>query len=134
MEIEVPRRPAVQPMLTLARQRLLATMNGPRKALIASNPGGGLPLMEMFSRHTSRELPNRGESAQECFATLLDDFLLMVHSGQTEHGCDVSRGLHIQKLLQTITYMVGGSRLGLPAEPRPHWVSDVGPDAAAASR
>jgi hypothetical protein len=47
-------------LLTLARQRLLAQADGPRKALIASNPGGGLPLMEVFSRHTSRELPNCG--------------------------------------------------------------------------
>ena len=46
--------------LTMARQRLLAEARGPRKALVASNPGGGLPLMEMFSRHTAKELRNRG--------------------------------------------------------------------------
>src|SRR5438105_7669204 len=34
-------------LLTLARQRLLAEAPGPRKALIASNPGGSLPLLEM---------------------------------------------------------------------------------------
>ena len=90
--------------------------------------------VSVYGQHGHRQLPTRTESAQDSFHTLLDEFLAMVHSGQTEHGCDVSRGLHIQKLLQTITYMVGGSRLGLPAEPRPHWVSDVGPDAAAASR
>jgi hypothetical protein len=46
--------------LTLARQRLFTESPGPHKALVASNPGGGLPLLEMFSRHTARELRNRG--------------------------------------------------------------------------
>jgi predicted dehydrogenase len=88
----------------------------------------------VFGPHGYLELPTRTESAQDSFHTLLDEFLAMVHSGQTEHRCDVSRGLHIQRLLQTITYTVGGSGLGLPAAHRPHWVSDVGPGAAAAPR
>jgi len=53
--------------LTLARQRLLVGGNGPRRALIASNPGGGLPLLEMFSRHTARELKNRGYETTALF-------------------------------------------------------------------
>ena len=44
----------------LARQRLAAAKAGPRKALVASNPGGGLPLLETFSRHTAQELRNAG--------------------------------------------------------------------------
>jgi predicted dehydrogenase len=88
----------------------------------------------VYGLHGYLELPTRTESAQDSFHTLLDEFLAMVHSGQTEHDCDVSRGLHIQRLLQTVTYLVGGSGLGLPAEPRPAWVSDVGPGAAAAPR
>jgi len=88
----------------------------------------------VYGTHGYLELPNRTESAQDSFHTLLDEFLAMVHSGQTEHSCDVSRGLHIQRLLQTITYMVGGSGLGLPAQARQAWVSDVGPGAAAAPR
>ena len=88
----------------------------------------------VFGQHGYLELPTRTESAQDSFHTLLDEFLAMVHSGQTEHDCDVSRGLHIQRLLQTVTYMVGGSRLGLPADSHPNWVSDVGPGAAAAPR
>jgi hypothetical protein len=50
---------AIVPLL-LARQRLLAEEHGPRKALVASNPGGGLSLLETFSRNTSQELRNAG--------------------------------------------------------------------------
>jgi hypothetical protein len=46
--------------LVLARQRLLAEARGPRRALVASNPGGGLPLLEVLSRSTARELSNAG--------------------------------------------------------------------------
>lgn len=53
------RDPAMLALL-LARQRLLARHDGPPHALVASNPGGGLPLLEMFSRQTIRELRNCG--------------------------------------------------------------------------
>jgi hypothetical protein len=43
----------------LARQRLL-TSAAARKALVVSNPGGGLPLLETFSRSTAKELYNGG--------------------------------------------------------------------------
>jgi hypothetical protein len=52
--------------LALARQRLMVG-RGPRKALVASNPGGGLPLLEMFSRHTARELRNGGYDTTAMF-------------------------------------------------------------------
>jgi hypothetical protein len=45
--------------LMLARERLLNS-DGPRRALVASNPGGGLPLLETFSRSTIQELRNAG--------------------------------------------------------------------------
>jgi hypothetical protein len=45
--------------LMLARSRLLKA-SSPPKALVASNPGGGLPLLESFSRNTARELANAG--------------------------------------------------------------------------
>jgi hypothetical protein len=51
--------PAVIALL-LARRHLLERQNGPRKALIASNPGGSLPLLEVFSRLTARELKQGG--------------------------------------------------------------------------
>ena len=50
---------AVIPLM-LARQRLAAAQPGPRRALVASNPGGGLPLLETFSRHTAQELRTAG--------------------------------------------------------------------------
>jgi hypothetical protein len=46
--------------LMLARPRLLAEARGPRRVLIASNPGGGLPLLETFSRNTAKEFKNAG--------------------------------------------------------------------------
>jgi hypothetical protein len=50
---------AVVPLM-LARQRLLAEQSGPLRALVASNPGGGLPFLETFSRNTAQELHNAG--------------------------------------------------------------------------
>jgi len=58
--------PAVVPLM-LARQRLLAEARGPRRALIASNPGGGLPLLEAFSRNTAKELHNAGYQTTSLF-------------------------------------------------------------------
>jgi hypothetical protein len=52
------RNRAVVPLL-LARQRLLTQTETPR-ALVASNPGGGLSLLEAFSRSTARELRRAG--------------------------------------------------------------------------
>jgi hypothetical protein len=46
--------------LMLARERLLAASDAVPKALVASNPGGSLPLLEMFSRNTANELRNAG--------------------------------------------------------------------------
>jgi len=50
---------AVVPLL-FARERLLADNRKPRKALVASNAGGGLPLLETFSRNTIQEFKNAG--------------------------------------------------------------------------
>jgi hypothetical protein len=44
--------------LLLARQRLLSGSSP--KALVVSNPSGGLPLLEAFSRNTTQELSNMG--------------------------------------------------------------------------
>jgi hypothetical protein len=46
--------------LMLARQRLLVPRAGERTALVVSNPTGGLPLLEAFSRNTVKEMLNRG--------------------------------------------------------------------------
>jgi len=46
--------------LMYARQHLLAEPHGRRRAVIASNPGGNLPLLEAFSRNTAKEFANAG--------------------------------------------------------------------------
>lgn len=50
---------AIVPLM-LARQRLLAERPPGGRALVASNPGGGLSLLEAFSRNTGLELLNAG--------------------------------------------------------------------------
>jgi hypothetical protein len=44
----------------LARQRLLRKHPGKRHVLVVSNPAGGLPLLEAFSRNTVLEFRNAG--------------------------------------------------------------------------
>jgi predicted dehydrogenase len=44
-------------------------------------------------------MPKRVTSSVDCYGTLLDDLLGMLHSGQYEHRCDVARGLHLQRLI-----------------------------------
>lgn len=46
--------------LTLARAQLLPADGSPRTALVASNPGGSLPMLETFSRTSARELASCG--------------------------------------------------------------------------
>ncbi|HEY7427707.1 MAG TPA: C25 family cysteine peptidase [Gemmataceae bacterium] len=50
---------AVVPLM-LARQVLAAERRGPRTALVASNSGGSLPLLETFSRNTIEGLRDAG--------------------------------------------------------------------------
>jgi hypothetical protein len=59
-------------LLQLARQQLLPADLKPRKALVVSNPGGGLPLLETFSRHTANELRNVGYKTSTLFNTEAD--------------------------------------------------------------
>src|SRR5208283_3364400 len=59
-------------LLQLARSHLLSgdhpnAKRAPRKALVASNAGGGLQFLEMFSRTTARELHNRGYQTTTLF-------------------------------------------------------------------
>src|SRR5262245_45691676 len=53
--------------LQLARARLLPADGTPRRALVASNPGGSLPLLETFSRVSAAELANRGYDVTPLF-------------------------------------------------------------------
>jgi hypothetical protein len=54
-------------LLQLARQYLLSEPRGSRRALVASNPGGGLSLLETFSRNTAKELRNAGYETTALF-------------------------------------------------------------------
>jgi hypothetical protein len=59
---------AAQLTLQLARQRLLANSNpDKRSVLVASNPGGYLPLLETFSRTTALEFRNAGYQTTTLF-------------------------------------------------------------------
>lgn len=55
--------------------------------------------LTVFGQHGHRALAKDGTSAQDCYTLLLDDFVAMVHSGTTEHPCDVRRGLHLQRII-----------------------------------
>jgi hypothetical protein len=59
--------PALIPVLE-ARERLLQGQDGTaRKAMVVSNPGGGLPLLEAFSHNTVKEFRNRGYQTSSLF-------------------------------------------------------------------
>jgi len=59
--------------LALARQRLLgAGKPAARKALVVSNPGEGLPLLEALSRHTAREIAGAGYETTALFGEEAD--------------------------------------------------------------
>ena len=59
-------------LLQLARPALLPADGQPRRALVVSNPGGGLPLLETFSRHTANELRNAGYRTTALFGDEAD--------------------------------------------------------------
>jgi hypothetical protein len=54
-------------LLQTARPRLWPAGPTERKVLLASNPGGGLPLLETFSRNTAKEFRNRGYQTMAMF-------------------------------------------------------------------
>jgi hypothetical protein len=58
--------PALVPWI-LARQKLLESNSKSLKALVVSNPSGGLPLLEAFSRNTTKELANTGYQTSALF-------------------------------------------------------------------
>ena len=53
--------------LMLARPGLWRHASAPFKALVVSNPGGSLPLLETFSRNTASELANAGYDTTALF-------------------------------------------------------------------
>lgn len=60
----------------------------------------------VYGQNGYRQLAGRSEPATDSFHRLLDEFLSMVHNGQTVHRCDVSRGLHILRIQENVGYLV----------------------------
>lgn len=79
-------------LLMLARQRLLAEKQGALKALLASNPGASMPLLETFSRNTAKELRNAGYETTAVFGKDInrDD----VRKALTNHDIFIWEGHH----------------------------------------
>jgi hypothetical protein len=69
------RQPGVVALI-LARERLVAEETRQPKALIVSNPGGGLPLLEAISRNTAKELRNAGYDTWAMFNQKADQSTL----------------------------------------------------------
>ncbi len=59
-------------MVQQARVQLLPAHGRPRRALVVSNPGTGLPLLETFSRHTTNEFRNAGYLTTSLFGAECD--------------------------------------------------------------
>jgi hypothetical protein len=74
---------AVVPLM-LARQRLMASRGGPQRALVASNPGGGLNLLETLSRNTAQELRNAGWKVTALFGNDISGPVLRRHMAGKE--------------------------------------------------
>ncbi|KAA2262249.1 Gfo/Idh/MocA family oxidoreductase [Solihabitans fulvus] len=53
----------------------------------------------LYGEHGRRTLAGWASTTQDCYTTLLDEFVALVQSGTTEHPCDVRRGLHLQRIL-----------------------------------
>lgn len=53
----------------------------------------------VYGEHGYRALGGRDTPAQECYTSVLDDFVAMIHSGVHTHPCDAHRGLHLQTIL-----------------------------------
>ena len=56
--------------------------------------------IDVYGDNGHSSLGGNRASPPECFGVLLDEFTTMVRSGQTDHQCDVRRGLHLQRLIE----------------------------------
>lgn len=78
--------------LQLARGRLLDEQPGPLRALVASNPGGGLNLLETLSRNTATELRHASLQVTELFGKELTGPVL--RRQMTQHQLILWEGHH----------------------------------------
>jgi predicted dehydrogenase len=61
----------------------------------------GVVEVSLYGSAGRLSLPTRATPAVDCYATMLDDLLGMIRGGRTEHPCDVRRGLHLQRLIDS---------------------------------
>ncbi|KAA9161111.1 Gfo/Idh/MocA family oxidoreductase [Amycolatopsis acidicola] len=57
--------------------------------------------LAVFGEHGFRSLARQPVPGVERYTSLLDDFAAMIATGTTEHPCDVRRGLHLQRILDS---------------------------------
>ncbi|NIH86444.1 Gfo/Idh/MocA family oxidoreductase [Amycolatopsis granulosa] len=55
----------------------------------------------VYGEHGYRTLGRKDGGAGQSYTAMLDDFAAMIDTGTTTHPCDVHRGLHLQRLLET---------------------------------
>jgi predicted dehydrogenase len=65
----------------------------------------------VFGANGYRELDATGDASAR-FAALLDELTAMIRAGRTEHRVDIRRGLHIQRLLRSVTDAVAANATG----------------------
>lgn len=72
-----------------------------------------LPLLpsivgvDVYGTSGHRHLEPRQTTPQECYTTLLDELLGMVHAGTHVHPCDARRGLHLQRIIEHAANLAG---------------------------
>lgn len=64
---------------------------------------------DVYGDHGLLALAARQTSALECYATMLDELVAMVRSGQTTHPCDVHRGVHLQRIIEDAYRLARGN-------------------------
>jgi predicted dehydrogenase len=64
----------------------------------------------VFGANGYLELDASGDATAR-YAALLDEFTAMVRAGRTEHRVDIRRGLHLQRLLRSVTDTVADGQV-----------------------
>ncbi|OXM74735.1 Gfo/Idh/MocA family oxidoreductase [Amycolatopsis thermalba] len=59
----------------------------------------------VYGEHGYRTLGRKEGGAGQSYTAMLDDFAALIDTGTTSHPCDVHRGLHIQRLLDSALSM-----------------------------
>jgi predicted dehydrogenase len=68
------------------------------------------PVVEtsIYGEHGLLMLSGRNASATDSFSALLDDLLTMIATGITQHACDVRRGVHLQRVIESAYRLTAG--------------------------